>query len=119
MKTQCAALAMVSMFLVAGCLDNTGLAPVAVSAAPSLSISVSPAAPYTGGMASFSSDGIAGSGERTWDFGDGSQASGVDVGHVYVLAGTFSVSLTMGDGRHVTTSVKVSDPHKPQPDTLP
>jgi PKD repeat protein len=37
-----------------------------------------------------------------WDFGDQSQATGPDVTHVFPTVGTFTVNLTVGDGKDTT-----------------
>jgi len=71
-----------------------------------------PGGPYTGeagqvvtfnGSASSDPDGDALT--YSWDFGDGSTASGVAPVHIYASAGTYSVALTVDDGNgHPTTS---------------
>jgi PKD repeat protein len=119
MKTQrtMVALALAAAFS-AACAGET-TAPLPQAAAPSGSvaavISVTPASPYSGRLASFSSAALTGAGERTWDFGDGHGDTGVDVGHVFVAAGTYSVTLTLSDGRRAFTVVQVSDVQKPDP----
>ena len=39
-----------------------------------------------------------------WDFGDGGSATGAKPGHTYAAAGTFTVTLTVNDGRGGTNS---------------
>lgn len=65
-----------------------------------------PGGPYTGvageAMAfdgSGSSDADGDALVYTWDFGDGGTASGVNPTHTYLQEGTFTVSLTVDDGR--------------------
>lgn len=48
----------------------------------------------------------------SWSFGDGSTASGENASHVFALAGTFTVTLTVSDGRSsntITEQVTVRD----------
>lgn len=40
----------------------------------------------------------------TWDFGDGSTGSGATVTHKYATAGTFSATVTVGDGQHTVSA---------------
>ena len=40
-----------------------------------------------------------------WDFGDGSQGTGMTTTHVYAAAGAYSVTLTVSDGRTQTTAM--------------
>ena len=118
MKTQPFALALLTLLAI-GCLDGTQprqpSAPVTHVAAGS--ISVTPATPHTARLTSFSSAAIQGEGERTWDFGDGDGASGVDVGHVFLLAGSYRVTVSLRDGSLASTTIQVTDVVKP-PDSL-
>lgn len=54
------------------------------------------------GSASFDSDGSIVS--YHWDFGDGSTSSGVTTSHVYSVAGTYTVTLTVTDNGGLTDS---------------
>ena len=53
----------------------------------------------------------------TWDFGDGSTGSGINPSRTYLWGGTFTVSLTVNDGRGgtdtVTTSATVTEMNDP------
>jgi hypothetical protein len=40
----------------------------------------------------------------TWEFGDGSTGSGATVTHKYATAGTFSATVTVGDGQHTVSA---------------
>lgn len=45
-----------------------------------------------------------------WDFGDGGQATGASVSHVYAAAGNYTVTLTVSDGAgaHASASIRVA-----------
>ncbi len=116
MKSQPVVLAFV-VLLASGCLDGTSPGrSMPASEAASGSISVVPATPHTARLTSFSSSGIAGAGDRIWDFGDGGSAAGVDVGHVFLLAGTYRVTVSL-PGLRASTTISVTDVVK-QPDSV-
>jgi PKD repeat protein len=91
---------------------------------PSLTFTVSPAAPFIGQDVFFNAAETTVATGRTirsydWDFGDGSpHASGVSPSHRYVVEGSYVVTLTLTDDTGRTTAasqtVKVSNT-KPQP----
>jgi serine protease len=93
---------------------GTNHAPVAsFTASPSgLSVSVN-------GSASSDSDGDALT--YAWTFGDGGTATGVTASHTYAAAGTYSVGLTVNDGRGgtntATQNVTVATGGDPDPST--
>src|SRR4030095_9746766 len=67
----------------------------------------SPTAPHTGDTVFFnaSSSTITDVSSYSWDFGDGSTASGVNPTHVYTNERTFTVSLTVTNSRGQVASV--------------
>jgi hypothetical protein len=66
--------------------------------APTLSVNV-PAEAQVGSAVAFSQDASdpRGLGAQTWDFGDGSGASGAAVSHIYGAPGTYTVKATAAD----------------------
>ena len=87
-----------------------------------------PGGPYAGDVnAGITFDGTASSdpdGDTlnfTWDFGDGSTASGATPTHSYAAAGQYDVSLTVSDGEFdavATTTVTVSDVAERDPNAM-
>jgi PKD repeat protein len=75
---------------------------------PTAKFTFSPSAPITKADvtfdASLSSDSDGTIASYAWNFGDGSQGSGVLVQHSYSEAGTYSVTLTVTDDRGLTAS---------------
>lgn len=63
---------------------------------------------YVGATIRFESKSAA-SGECTWDFGDGTTATGDVVTHKYAIAGTFNVKLTVADAGYLTEKILISD----------
>jgi PKD repeat protein len=86
-----------------------------------------PPAPTTGVAATFdgsaSYDGGAPILTYSWDFGDGSHASGASAAHAYATPGSYTVTLTVTDALLRTASashtVTVSDPPPPPPPPAP
>jgi PKD repeat protein len=88
---------------------------VGQGALPTAIFIVSPSAPIVGQNLNFNAAQSRPAPGRTirffdWDFGDGSQGSGVQVGHAYATAGTFTVLLTVTDdaGRTATAAQPVT-----------
>ena len=82
-------------------------------AAPAPPVAVLRVTPNGVGMAGLTEYRFDGSGSSdpnqdalmySWDFGDGSRASGVTVTHVYRAAGTYEVALTVSDGTERVTA---------------
>jgi serine protease len=97
----------------------SGTAPT--NHAPVASFTASPAglAVSVNGSASSDSDGDALT--YSWTFGDGGTATGVTASHTYAAAGTYSVGLTVNDGRGgantATQNVTVAAGGDPDPST--
>jgi PKD repeat protein len=73
---------------------------IVVGSAANASFTVSPANPLVNQTVSFDASGSSSSSTITtysWDFGDGTTGSGVRTTHVYTLAGTPTVTLTITD----------------------
>jgi PKD repeat protein len=85
---------------------------LAPNGTPTAKFTYSPSAPVTksdvtfDGSLSADSDGSIAS--YAWNFGDGSQGSGVLVKHTYSSAGSYSVTLTVTDDRGLSASVSQS-----------
>ena len=58
----------------------------------------------------------------SWDFGDGTQGSGVTTTHTYTVAGNYTATLTVDDGNGGThqsnISIEVTDPPSPNQDPI-
>lgn len=63
----------------------------------------------------------------SWDFGDGSTATGVTASRTYAADGTYTITLTVSDGTNVAVATKTAavsltqdtDPVEPVPEDLP
>jgi len=102
-----------------------GVAPLAATTGPSVTIMVTQAAPDTFAFGSaavpIAPATIVG---YAWDFGDGGKASTASVSHTYTKSGTYTVTLTVRDSKSQTaTATKVvtatvsSTPTTPPPST--
>lgn len=63
---------------------------------------------YVGANIKFQSTSAA-AGTKTWDFGDGTTATGPTVTHKYAVAGTYSVKLTVEGVGYVMSNILISD----------
>lgn len=63
---------------------------------------------YVGATIKFVSKSSA-KGTCTWDFGDGTTATGETVTHKYAVAGTYNVKLTVDGSGYLTESILISD----------
>ena len=63
---------------------------------------------YVGANIEFVSTSVA-AGECTWDFGDGTLATGETVTHKYKKAGTYTVKLTIADAGYQSKPILISD----------
>ncbi len=104
----------VATFTATDFLGRTASTSVAIVVAPALaaSINVTPSSPTANAGTAFSADLTGGTAPFTfsWNFGDGSTASGPGVAHVYGSSGTYTVSLIVRDaaGKNASTSIKVA-----------
>jgi hypothetical protein len=90
-------------------LAGTPPPPPPASVPPVAAFMYTPTSPQAGSTVSFDAssssdidDAITG---YAWDFGDGTTASGKQVGHVFVAAGSFTVTLTCTDASGLTAKV--------------
>ena len=87
------------------CLPLPPTAPAGLHA----SFTFTPAIPQVGQPVGFVGSAIQGTGPYTfsWNFGDGTTASGSSVSHSFALPGTFNVTLVAADSASTTTSTSV------------
>lgn len=94
-----------------GARSNPLTAAAQISLArPDASISYSPTTPITGEPVTFVASASSLNGAitgYTWNFGDGSSASGPSVTHTYSRGGTYPVNLTVIDNRSQSRSVSM------------
>ena len=101
---------------------------VTVAGPPVASFTFSPSSPIAGGSVAFDGSGSSdpnSGGQITgysWNFGDGAIGSGATVSHVYSIAGTYAVTLTVtdsfGQAGSVSHRVSVGAPAPPPPPPL-
>ena len=95
-------------YTVSGSIPDPGglAAPVAMAAAPDYSSNHAPL--YVGFNGSGSTDADGSLDTWSWDFGDGSSASGVLVDHTFDAPGTYVVTLTVTDNDALSDSDSLS-----------
>ena len=83
----------------------------------------SPTQPHEGDVVQFDASGSSDDGQivsYVWNFGDGSSGAGVKVSHIYTVAGSYAVTLTVKDDRGISVSSSpVAVPVGPALDLLP
>jgi PKD repeat protein len=79
--------------------NASGALGIVVAPLPTGRIAVSPGAPSSGAPVDFTASAEGGTGLRTltWDFGDGSNATGANVTHRYASPGPYQVRLNISD----------------------
>ena len=93
-------------------LSDSTWALITIYAPPVANFTVSPAEPYyapvtlTFNASSSTPDGgyLTDPGSYFWDFGDGTNATGMIVGHTYTLAGNYNVTLNVTDSEGLSDS---------------
>jgi hypothetical protein len=97
---------------------GTNQAPTAAASGPSTATAGTPVVYDGSGSTDPDGDALT----HSWDFGDGIRAGGGQVAHVFNAAGTFTVRLTVGDGRGGTATsdvtVTVADGPAPGPEVM-
>ena len=105
-------LTLVTAFLVFSCIDNEP--DIEELPNPNIAFKYSVIDPtyqidyYVGATIEFVSTSVA-VGECTWDFGDGTIATGSTVTHKYKTAGTYTVKLTVANAGYQTKPIFISD----------